>query len=298
MTIVIAGGSGFLGSALVKAWRTEGHRVLVLTRHPRHPDDVEWSVEEGGSWTAALDGVDAVVNLAGEGIADRRWSAARKIAILDSRVSATRAIVSAIQAARTPPGVLLNASAIGFYGVRGDEPVTEDAPSGSDFLAMVCRDWEAQANGAATSTRVVLLRTGVVLARHGGALPQMARPFWFFVGGPLGTGRQYVSWIHLTDWVALVRWALATSSVAGPLNLTAPNPVTNAEFSRALARALHRPGVLRAPAFALRAALGEMGEALLLGGQRVVPAKALRLGFEFRYPVLEPALRDIYGEVI
>jgi uncharacterized protein (TIGR01777 family) len=293
VTIVIAGGSGFLGTALVKAWRTEGHRVVVLTRQPRHRDDVEWSVE-GGSWTAALDGADAVVNLAGEGIADRRWSAARKGAILESRVRATRAIVSAIQSARTPPGVLLNASAIGIYGVRGDEPVTEDTPPGSDFLGMVCREWEAQANVAATSTRVVLLRTGVVLARHGGALPQMARPFWFLVGGPLGTGRQYVSWIHLTDWVALVRWAMTGSSVAGPLNLTAPNPVTNAEFSRALARALHRPGVMRAPAFALRAALGEMAEALLLGGQRVVPANALRLGFEFRYPLLEPALRDIY----
>jgi uncharacterized protein (TIGR01777 family) len=295
VTIVIAGGSGFLGSALVKSWRAERRRVVVLTRRPRHRDDVEWSAAESGSWTAALEGADAVVNLAGEGIADRRWTAARKAAILESRVRATRAIVSAIRAAQTPPRVLLNASAIGFYGVRGDEPATEETPPGADFLARVCREWEDQAIAAAAVTRVVMLRTGVVLARHGGALPQMARPFWFFAGGPLGTGRQYISWIHLADWVALVRWAQAASTVAGALNLTAPNPVTNADFSRALARALHRPALVRAPALALRAALGEMGEALLLGGQRVLPARAAGLGFEFRYPLLEPALRDIYG---
>ena len=297
MTIVVAGGSGFLGSAIVKTWREDGHRILILTRRPRHPDDVAWSADGGDTrWTSALEGADAVVNLAGEGIADRRWSAARKAAILDSRIRATRAIVSAIRSARTPPRALLSASAIGFYGPHGDEPLTEESPAGSDFLAGVCRQWETEANAAAGLTRVVLLRTGLVLARDGGALPEMAKPFRLFAGGPVGAGTQYLSWIHLHDWVAMVRFALATDGVDGPMNLTAPSPVTNAEFSRALGRALHRPAIVPAPAFALRLALGEMADGLLLGGQRVLPATAQRHGFNFRFPTVDAALQDVYRE--
>jgi uncharacterized protein len=321
VTIVIAGGTGFLGSALAAAWRADGHRVLVLTRRPgpperlggvppgppRHGDDVHWTPGDGGGpWADALAGADGVINLAGEGIADKRWTAARKTAILESRLRATRALVAAIRSATTPPRVLISSSAIGIYGTdRGDEPLTEDSATGADegtpvgrsdrdFLAQVCRQWENAAAPAADVTRLVLLRTGLVLAGHGGALPQMALPFRFFAGGKVGSGRQYMSWIHLVDWVSMVRWALVTPDVSGPLNATAPAPVTNAEFSLALGRAMGRPAVIPAPAFALRLALGEMADALLLGGQRVLPAKAQRVGFSWQFAQVDEALRDIY----
>ena len=295
MTIVIAGGSGFLGTALAAAWRREGHRVLVLTRRPRRDGDVAWSPDgPDRGWMTVMSGADAVVNLAGEGIADKRWTAARKAAILESRILATRAIVAAVKAARPTPATLISSSAIGIYGTHGDEPLTEDAAPGSDFLADVCRAWEAEATAVAPLTRLVLLRSGVVLAKGAGALPRIALPFRFFAGGPLGSGRQYMSWIHLSDWTAMVRWALVTPGVVGPLNLTAPTPVTNAEFTRALGRAMRRPAFMPAPSFALRLALGEMADALLLGGQRVLPAKAQRLGFDFQYGTLEAALREIY----
>ena len=297
MTIVIAGGSGFLGSALTASWRAGGHRVVILTRQPRREDDVAWM--PGGSdtaWRTAVDGADVVVNLAGVGIADKRWTPARKAAILDSRVRATRALVEAIAAARSSPRVLISASGIGIYGTaRGDQPITEETPPGSDFIATVCQRWEAEANAAAAITRVVLLRTGVVLARTGGALPQMAMPFRFFAGGPVGTGRQYLSWIHADDWVRMVTWVAAESRAIGAVNATAPNPVTNAEFSRALGRAMGRPALLPAPAFALRLAFGELADALLLGGQRGLPSKAQRLGFTFRFEDVDRSLQSIYS---
>ena len=270
--------------------------MRVLTRQPRREDDVQWSPGSADtSWIASLDGADTVVNLAGEGIADKRWTAARKAAILDSRVRATRALATAIKSSRTPPRVMLSASAIGFYGSnRGDDTLTEESAAGSDFLAEVCRHWEAEAVPAADITRLVLLRTGVVLDKKSGALPQMALPFRFFAGGRVGSGRQYLSWIHLADWLGMVRWALATPDVAGPLNVTAPAPVTNAEFSRALGRAMDRPALVPAPAFALRLGLGEMADGLLLGGQRVLPAKAQRHGFRFRFASVDAALQDIY----
>jgi hypothetical protein len=296
MKIVVAGGTGFLGSALVHACRVNGDDVTVLTRRPRAAADVQWYPEvSGGAWTAVLDTADAVVNLAGEGIADRRWDAARKAAILDSRVTATRALAEAIRACARPPSVFISASAVGFYGTRGDELLTEDSTPGSDFLANVCRAWEREASRAASVTRVVLVRTGVVLARDGGALPRMALPFRFFAGGRLGSGQQYVSWIHREDWVQIARWALGNAEVSGPVNLTAPAPVTNAEFTDALARALHRPALFPVPALALRTLLGtEMADALLLDGQRVLPEKAQRLGFQFRYSTVQRALAAIY----
>src|SRR5262245_35064224 len=202
MTIVVAGGTGFLGTTLVKTLRADGHRVLVLTRHPRHDDDRAWEPAAHGpqSWMDAVDGADAVVNLAGESIAGARWTAARKEAIRTSRLQATGALVAALAAAARRPSVFISASAIGFYGDRGDEPLTEDSSPGSDFLAGVCRDWERLALDAAPGSRVVCLRTGLVLAGDGGALPQLTLPFRLFAGGPVGSGRQYMSWIHIDDW--------------------------------------------------------------------------------------------------
>jgi uncharacterized protein (TIGR01777 family) len=296
MRIVVAGGTGFLGRPLVARLVAAGHDVRVLSRRPAAPRELGWSPDGStGPWKAEVDGADAVVNLAGESIAGGRWTAARKARIRESRIQATRSLVRAIAEAQRPPAVLLSGSAIGYYGVRGDEPLTEQAAPGTDFLASVCRAWEAEALRAQDRSRVVLLRTGIALAKDGGALPQMALPFRLFAGGPVGSGGQYYSWIHRDDWVGLVSWAMLTPSVAGALNLTAPNPVPNREFARMLGRVLHRPSLMPAPAFALRIVLGEMADALLLGGQRVLPAQADAHGFGFAYPTLEPALRSIYS---
>jgi uncharacterized protein (TIGR01777 family) len=296
MKIVVAGGSGFLGRRLVGACRGDGHDVTVLTRRAPGADDVLWTPGAGvASWAGVLEHADAVVNLAGEGIADKRWTAARKREILDSRVLATRTLSDGIRGCAHPPRLFLSASAVGFYGTRGDEELTERSTGGSDFLATVCRAWEKEAREAAGVTRVVLLRTGVVLAGDGGALPRMALPFRFYVGGRLGSGRQYISWIHVDDWVGMVRWVLSNAPSSGPVNLTAPSPVTNEQFTRELAAAMHRPARFPVPAFALRAMLGrELADALLLGGQRVLPATAQQLGFQFRFATVEAALRDIF----
>jgi hypothetical protein len=203
-------------------------------------------------------------------------------------------VVKSISNATKRPAVLLNASAVGIYGAHGDEALTEDSAAGSDFLASVCTAWEAAAMAAAWTTRVVLLRSGLVLDRNAGALPKLARPFRLFAGGPVGSGNQYWSWIHRDDWTRMVRWAIDTDTIKGPLNLTAPSPVRNREFAHAVGSALHRPALAPAPAIALRLLLGEMADAMILAGQRVLPAKATRKGFEFRYPDLDSALRQIY----
>jgi uncharacterized protein (TIGR01777 family) len=270
---------------------------MILTRRPRIDGDVQWLARPNDTtWRHALDRADAVINLAGESIAGSRWTEERKRAIRGSRIEATSALVAAIMAASRPPGTFISGSAIGFYGAHGDEVVTEESPSGSDFLSDVCRQWETLAIEASSRTRVVLLRSGLVLARDGGALPQLALPFRLFAGGPVGSGQQYISWISLEDWVGLVRWAVTTNHASGPFNLTAPTPVTNREFARVLGRVLGRPAVIPAPASALRLVLGELADALILGGQRVVPARAHALGYEFRHPTLEPALREIYAK--
>jgi uncharacterized protein (TIGR01777 family) len=295
-TILVAGGTGFLGTALVRALRSDGHAVTVLTRRPKQAGEVAWA--PGGndaSWAPIVGDAEVVINLAGSSIAGGRWTDARKREIRESRTQATRALVRACAATPRPSRVFISSSAIGFYGPRGDEPVTEQTAPGSDFQSSVCREWESQALEAAPVSRVILLRSGVVLAREGGALPQMALPFAFFAGGPLGSGRQYISWIHLHDWLEIVKWAIANSRVSGPLNVTAPGAVTNAEFARTLGRVLGRPAWLKTPAFALRLLLGEMADALVLGGQRVVPDAARKQGFVFRYEALEPALRQIYA---
>jgi uncharacterized protein len=302
MRIVIAGGSGFLGTPLADACAAEGHTVVVLTRGRRSQglagrERADWTPNgESGPWAARIDGADAVVNLAGESIAGRRWSAAQKQKILESRVLATRSLAKATAQAAAPPRVFVSGSAVGYYGPRDDEAVTEITPAGSDFLARVCVEWEAEAQRAASArTRVVCIRTGLVLSLGGGALPQMLPPFRFGAGGPVGSGRQFWPWIHVDDWVAMVKWAITNAAVSDALNVTAPEPVTNAEFARALGRAMHRPSFMPAPSFALRLMLGEMADGLLLSGQRAIPAKAARLGFTFRYARVDDALRAVFG---
>jgi hypothetical protein len=307
MTIVLAGGSGFLGRSLADALAADGHAVLVLSRQgqaampghapaPGRVESLRWRAEGSvGPWSAALDGADALVNLAGESIAARRWSAAQKTRLADSRLAATRSLVAAIAGADRPPRVFVSASAIGYYGNRGEETLSETSTPGDDFLADLCVRWEREAERAASAqTRVVTIRTGIVLDPAGGALAQMLPPFKMFVGGPLGSGRQYMSWIHHADWQALARWAIDTEAVSGPINATAPEPETNADFSRALGRALHRPSLLPAPAFALRLLLGEMAGPLLLASQRVLPAKPQALGFQFTHPRLDAALASLF----
>lgn len=296
MRIVVAGGSGFLGRPLTATLLRDGHDVAVLTRHPRGTHDIIWTPDTTpAAWMHVVDGCDVVVNLAGETL-DRRWTAARKRIIRSSRLDPTRALVTAIGRASHPPRVFLSGSAIGIYGSRGDEPLTESSPLGSefDFVAALCREWEAAAMAAAPRVRVVLLRTGLVLGRRGGVLTRFERPFRFFAGGPLGSGRQVYSWIHLHDWIKLVEFAISHDTLSGPLNLTAPHPVTSAEFARTLGRAMRRPALLPAPAFALRVALGEMADALVLGGQRVLPEKALSAGFSFAYPTIAAAFEALY----
>ena len=302
MKIVIAGGRGLLGTALSVSLTRDGHEVVVLTRGSvqgsaagvRH---VRWTPDGGTeSWHEELNGALAVVNLAGEPIGAGRWSASRKRQITDSRVEATRRLAEAIGGVASPPKVFLSGSAVGYYGPCSDQVLTEDSPAGADFLAGVCVRWEAEAARAASSAvRVVELRTGLVLARNGGALPRMLPPFWLGVGGPLASGRQYWPWIHIDDWVSLVRWAIITPALSGAVNITAPHPVTNAEFARHLGRAMHRPSLLPTPAFALKLLLGEMAEGLLLSGQRAVPARALATDFVFRYDQVEAALANLFG---
>ena len=301
MRTIIAGGTGFLGQALARALVTAGHDVVGLTRGAgRSPTSggrtVSWTpAGHAGPWASEVDGATAVVNLAGESIAARRWSAAQKRRIHDSRVLATRSLVEAIRKARQPPPVFISGSAVGYYGPRGDEVVNEANAPGTDFLSHVAVDWEAEARAAEAVTRVVTVRTGLVLDRNAGALPQMLPPFWFGAGGPVGSGRQYWPWIHLQDWVDLVRFVIQTPAAAGPLNATAPTPVTNAEFASTLGRTIGRPAFMRAPGFALKLLLGEMAGPLLLAGQRAVPAKAEALGVTFTYRRLEEALRAIFN---
>ena len=308
MTIVLAGGSGFLGRALKQPFAQAGHSVRILTRRtPTHPDEIQWQPDgTTGPWAAALADADVIVNLAGEGLADRRWTADRKAALRRSRILPPRSLAAALAEQPARARLVIACSAVGYYGARDEEPVTEEDGPGDDFLSRLCVDWEHEAATAASDTTdVAIVRSGIVLHPEGGALKPMLLPFRMGVGGRLGSGRQYWSWIHVHDWMALVSWI--ASRLTGPVapvspgperepvtvwNATAPTPVTNAEFSRVLGRVLRRPAVLPAPAFALRLALGEFAM-FLTTGARVLPEHAEREGFRFRFPALEPALRDL-----
>ena len=287
--MLITGSSGFIGSALKPRLLAAGHHFESLRRGPA------WDPPAGRIDPAAVEGFDAVVHLAGEGIGDHRWSAAHKRRVLDSRVNGTTALARALAQRAEKPAVLISASGIDYYEDRGDEPVTEESGRGDDFLAEVCVAWEAATAPAdEAGIRVVHLRTGLVLGPGGGALKSMLRIFKLGLGGRLGSGRQYWSWITLDDEVGAIVHALEHAAVTGPLNAVAPAPVTNAEFTATLARVLHRPAVLRVPRAALAVRFGaEMTDAMLLTGQRVLPAKLEATGYEFRHPELEGALRSM-----
>lgn len=302
MRVVITGGSGLIGRALSRDLGGAGHDIVVLTRNPdragRLPPGVRavrWDGRTAQGWSALLDADSAIVHLAGESIAEGRWTAEKKRRIRDSRVVSGQAVMDAIREAPVKPKVLIQSSAVGYYGPQGDEVIPEETPPGNDFLADVSKEWEAStAEAEGLGVRRVLARTGIVLAREGGALPVMSLPFRMMIGGPIGDGRQWVPWIHIEDEVGALRFLLEREDARGPFNLTAPHPVTNRELTRALARALRRPGLLPAPGFALRLALGEMAD-MVLQGQRAVPSRLRELGYAFRWPELEPALRNLLG---
>lgn len=293
--VVIAGGSGFIGRRLTPVLQQAGHQVVVLTRSPGRGiadgvREVGWQPNAPGLWQAELNGALAVVNLCGAGIGDARWTDARKRLLLDSRVIPSTALATACATAPEPPPVLLQASGVGYYGT-GDDAVDEDSAPGNDFLARLAAAWEAPLDEVGAATRAVALRFGVVLDANQGALPRMLLPFRLFAGGPIAGGRQWLSWVHVDDAVAAVCFALRTP-LAGAINVTAPNPVRNAEFAAAAGRALRRPALLPLPGFVLRAALGEQAT-LVCEGQRALPARLVAAGFQFRHPSIEAALKDI-----
>jgi uncharacterized protein (TIGR01777 family) len=286
MKIVIAGGTGFVGSALVRSLVDRGDDVAVISRQPARVQK-----GRGIAWdaTGEIASADAVINLAGENIG-ARWSESRKRRIFDSRVKATTSLVDAMKREPQKKRVFVSASAVGYYGPRGDEVLDESASSGSGFLAEVTRKWEELAHGADAIARVVIVRFGVVLAKDGGALQKLLLPFRLGAGGPVGSGDQWMSWVDREDVVAFIEWALDRESARGAYNVTAPDPERNRDFAKVLGRVLRRPAILPAPAFALRMLFGQMADETLLTGQRVVPAKAAGEGFVFRYPTLEQSL--------
>lgn len=298
MNVLVSGSTGLVGSAVVEALTAEGHRVTRLVRTEAAPETaaIAWDPAAKRLPTPALEGLDAVVHLAGENIAKGRWNAAKKAAIRDSRVQGTRVLCEALSQLVEAPKVLVMASAIGYYGSRGDRVMREDSRPGTDFLADVCRDWEAATQAAqARGIRVVQLRIGVVMAREGGALHKMLTPFKLGGGGAMGSGSQYVSWVALDDVVGIVMHALSDASLEGPVNAVAPNPVTNRELTKTLGRVLKRPTKAWMPAPVVQAMFGEMGDALLLSSTRVEPARLAASDYTFRHPELEGALRHILG---
>ncbi|MBI5098995.1 MAG: TIGR01777 family protein [Nitrospirae bacterium] len=294
MNILITGGTGFIGAPLSRELIKSGHTVFITTRRlSGSKEKLTWNPPD----LIPPDGIsnfDAVINLAGEPIAPGRWTNKRKKLIMSSRINTTDALVQSMRISNPKPKVLISASAIGYYGAHGDEFVTEDTPPSSDFLAEVCKAWEKEALKAEElGVRVVLMRTGGVLESDGGALPQMMIPFRFFLGGPIGNGKQWFSWIHRDDVVGIIKYALENETVSGPVNATAPAPVTNMDFSAALGKALNRPSWLSVPGFIVKLTLGELGS-VLMTGQRVLPEKALNAGYQFKYTEVKDALKAIF----
>ena len=294
MRILVSGASGLVGRATAKELLTQGHRVSRLVRPGalRGAGDIAWDPSAGTLDAASAEGADAVVHLAGASIGEGRWNPARKKLLRDSRVAATNKLVASLAKLKRPPLVIVSASAVGYYGNRGDEILTEASAPGSDFLATLCKDWETEVHGAESfGARVVMLRCGMILAREGGGLPRMAMPFRFGAGGRLGSGKQWTSWVSLEDVTAIILFALGEERMRGPANGVAPDPVTNMEFTLTLGAVLHRPVLFPVPNIALRLALGEMADALLLASQRVMPKQLKDLGYEFRQPEFCNALR-------
>ena len=303
MKIIVTGSTGLVGGALVRSLLADGHEVTRLVRGGaqgfRAPGTaaVHWNPERGEIDAAALEGHDGAVHLAGEPIAEGRWDEEKKRRILESRVKGTRLLAETLAGLGAKPKALVSASATGFYGDRGDEVLREESASGGDFLSEVCREWEKATLAASRAgVRVVHLRIGVVLSGEGGALAKMVTPFKLGLGGKLGSGRQYMSWIALEDLIGVIRRALEDESLRGPVNAVAPQPVTNGEFTKALGRALGRPTVFAVPAFAARLAFGETADALLLASTRVEPARLKEIGYQFRHPEIEGALRSALGK--
>ena len=305
MRILVSGSTGFVGTALVEKLSRDGHAVARLVRRAtparnaaagKRAQEVRWDPVAAEFDAAAAEGADALVHLAGASIAGGRWNAARKDLLRTSRIDATRHLIAALAQLRRPPRVIVAASAIGFYGDRGEEVLTETSAPGDDFLAKLCREWEGEAaRGTQFGARVVHARFGIILAKHGGALPRMAMPIKLGIGGRLGSGKQWMSWVALGETVSILEFALGTAALSGPINVVAPNPARNDEFTKILAKTLNRPAIFPAPAFALRLALGEMADGLLLGSQRVAPSKLVATGYAFEQPDVAGALAHVYG---
>jgi uncharacterized protein len=301
MKVVCTGGTGFVGAGLIPALLTEGHSVVLLSRRQRNNRSsrnpnlrrVSWNGRDDGPWTEELEGAGAVVNLAGEPLARKKWTPEQKARIVDSRVNATRVIVRAIQGTSRKPEVLINASGVGYYGDTRDLLVTENSPPGNGFLAETCTRWEAEAwEAEKLGVRTVVLRSGLALGEQGGALSRMVLAFKAFAGGPLGSGKQWFPWVHRDDLVSVILNALSDAGFSGPLNIAAPEAVTNRQFCEILGKVLRRPCWFPVPETLLRLVFGEMSS-MILTGQHVVPARLQELGYKFHFPALEPALQEI-----
>jgi uncharacterized protein (TIGR01777 family) len=305
MRIIITGGTGFIGRKLTDSLATDSHEVIILSRHPKQVKEfpaqvkiVGWDAKSAQGWGHLADGADVIVNLAGESIAGSglipsRWTEKRKQRIVQSRTEAAAAVVQAVEAATNKPHVVIQASAVGYYGACGDEVITESHQPGNDFLGRVCVQWEnASAKLDDLGVRRAVIRIGLILSAEDGVLPRLMLPFHFFAGGPLGTGKQWYPWIHINDVVSAIRFIITQDSTQGVHNLTAPNPLTNRDFSRALGRAMHRPSFVPVPSFPFKLALGEMAT-LILDGQRAVPQKLTQMGFNFQFDEADTALRDL-----
>ena len=293
--ILISGSHGLVGKALSKALATEGHDIYSLVRYAPHTEkEIEWSPDRYSIAISRIEGFDAVYHLAGESIASGRWNEEKKRKIRESRTKGTKLLSDALANLSQPPKTLISASAIGYYGDRGDELLTEASPPGKDFLADVCVEWEkATEHARAKGVRVVNTRFGIILAKEGGALAKMLTPFRMGIGGRIGAGKQWMSWIALDDVIGALQFVLSNETLNSPVNFVAPNPVTNAEFTKTLGNVLSRPTLFPIPEFGVRLAFGEMADALLLSSQRVEPSSLKQSGYEFRYAKLESALRAI-----
>jgi hypothetical protein len=299
MKLIITGATGFIGAVLIERLRKQSHSLVLLSRRPRrqhssaHQEWLTWEPGSRGEWDQAIDGADGIINLAGEPIAAKRWTKVQKERLRSSRIDSTRSLVNAMAKAKVKPKFMISSSAVGYYGSRGDETLTEESPPGNDFLSRLCVEWEDEARKAeGYGVRLALLRTGIVLGKGKGALAKMVPPFKMFLGGRLGSGRQWMPWIHIDDEVGLIQFLIETDKARGAFNATAPNPVTMSEFSNALGKVLNRPSWAPVPASALTLLLGEMAD-MLVAGQRALPAAAQRLGFQFKHKNVGNALASL-----